>query len=151
MKQTHLDDEYIQMLVLKELKIDSAQENHLKDCTRCAQKVRSYRTLMLQLGELDEPIVSFDIQGLVMNKVLKNDKSPSPIFPFSVYALLFIIACVIVYSFRIIGAEVMDLLSSTFNVLTFIVIPLSIMMMTVIVIQLIKDFQNKMKILNYSV
>ena len=77
MKELHLSEMEIQAYVLNSLMINDESRSHIKHCEICQSEIAGYKSVFSAIGAQDAPDFEFDIEKMVMSKILAPEKSPA--------------------------------------------------------------------------
>lgn len=76
MKNSHLTEETLQALLLKEMQDDTA-EIHLSECADCQTKLEKYQLLISDIQKIEPETFPFDVTTVAMYKIECYEKQKS--------------------------------------------------------------------------
>lgn len=150
MTTEHLTDFEIQEMVFDGKNPSEAWGSHISVCRSCAQKLRSYQELMNPLGQMLPSSISVDVREAVINRIKGHDQQTSSFVDYVIVALLASASCLVVFAFYVVVVQYLRLMAPYSTIITFLIMPLSIMLFSLISYSTIKKFSKKMKCLDNS-
>lgn len=76
MTNSHLTDETLQALLLKEMQNDTAAM-HLSECADCQTKFEKYQLLIADIQKIEPETLPFDVTTVVMDKITRYENQKS--------------------------------------------------------------------------
>lgn len=151
MNSIHLTEEMIQLIAIEGIETNPSAKDHISECIACSTHLKSYLELVENLN--NQPIVKFEfnVTEIVMRSLSENlnaipvKKAAIPksiLFP-TITAATFIL----IYLFR---EELLAFSKITNEITLYLICAGGIILLSILVWDVIRDYENKMNSLNHQ-
>jgi hypothetical protein len=144
----HLTDAQIQQFVFDQTGLGDDRTIHIQNCAACSRRVEEYRLLFAEVKMLPEAAFDFNLGAIVMEQLPRPSMSPKEdkTLVYGFVIICFLSALVVFYFF---GKELVALFGRMESLLTAFIVTTALCVLVVLVIDMYRMYQKKMKALNF--
>jgi hypothetical protein len=149
MSMNHLTDRAIQQYVLQKAACDADLIEHIRQCEACRQKAQVYGVLFNGISEQEKPVFDFDLSALVLSQLppVKAEDSVEKVLVYFVVSMaLFGVSAV----FYLVGNDWLNRFATLTPMLMYLLLTTAGCLFLFLFRVMYTEFQQKMKILNFS-
>lgn len=144
----HLNDEEIQQYVFQKTECNVDILDHIESCETCKIKAVQYNLLFEGIKQQDKPAFDFDIADLVVEQLPKPRQKVSNDTSFW-YLIILISIFSLSIIFYVLRHSLSDLFKGITLILVALVITTALCLFVILFIDMYRNYQTKMKTLNF--
>jgi hypothetical protein len=148
MKTNHLLESEIQQYSLDRLNCKKQIIDHIQSCETCREKAEAYTVIFSTIKDQPEPAFDFDLTEMVMQQ-LPQAKPKVIVDKTMIFVLSFITIIAVGFTVAFFWSYFSELMTKITPMLIYLVITCVVSLMLFLGIDLYKDYNRKLKILNY--
>lgn len=148
MTNKHLTDTEIQQYVLQKINSDIDIAEHIGHCAFCKTKTEQYSLLFEEIKQQEKPVFDFNLAHLVIEQSPKSQPRLYFERPF-LYLIIFIVIFFISILLYLFGNNLLKLFGVITPILTGLIITTVISLSVFLCVDMYRQYQTKMKVLNF--